>query len=170
MHKGVMYRAMEEAPGIAQREVVALAMERAAALVIRHLDRQRISLTAMLTLGRLYLEGPVRLTALATAEGVSQPAMTQVVQRLERDGLVARLDDPEDGRATLVGITGAGRGHLDELRAARHDRIAVLLATLPADDELTLADAMRTALPILERLRETAARQATSTDPNAGPT
>jgi DNA-binding MarR family transcriptional regulator len=88
--------------------------------------------------------------------------MTQIIQRLERDGLVSRLDDPLDGRATLVGITGAGRARLDELRRARRERTAALLATLAADDEMTLADAMETALPILERLRDIAVREAPS--------
>ena len=35
--------------------------------------------------------------------------MTQLVGRMEREGLVVRLIDPEDGRATLVAITDAGR-------------------------------------------------------------
>jgi DNA-binding MarR family transcriptional regulator len=35
--------------------------------------------------------------------------MTQLVGRLERDGLVVRLIDPDDGRATLVDITDGQR-------------------------------------------------------------
>jgi DNA-binding MarR family transcriptional regulator len=35
--------------------------------------------------------------------------MTQSVGRMEREGLVVRLIDPEDARATLVDITAAGR-------------------------------------------------------------
>jgi DNA-binding MarR family transcriptional regulator len=36
----------------------------------------------------------MRLTALAAAEDTSQPAMTQLVQRMERQGLLQRLSDP----------------------------------------------------------------------------
>ena len=42
--------------------------------------------------------------------------MTQLVSRLEREGLVIRLIDPEDARATLVAITDAGSA----LRAELH--------------------------------------------------
>ena len=68
-----------------------------------------ISLTAASTLRRLEREGPRRLTELAAAEGVTQPAMTQLVTRLEKEGLAARGSDPADGRVVVVSITEAGR-------------------------------------------------------------
>jgi DNA-binding MarR family transcriptional regulator len=89
-------------------------------------------------LGRLNEEGPVRLTALATAAGISQPSMTELVQRLERQGLAIRLIDPEDGRAALVDITNTGRALLDERRRDRRERLAELLTALSPDDEATL--------------------------------
>jgi DNA-binding MarR family transcriptional regulator len=89
-------------------------------------------------LGRLNEEGPVRLTALATAADISQPSMTELVQRLERQGLAIRLIDPEDGRAALVDITNTGRALLDERRRDRRERLAELLTALSPDDEATL--------------------------------
>ena len=72
-------------------------------------DRADLSATAAYALNRVCREGPIRLTTLAAKEGISQPSMTQLIQRLERQGLVTRLADPEDGRATLVGITAQGQ-------------------------------------------------------------
>ena len=72
-------------------------------------DRADLSASAAFALNRVCREGPIRLTALAAKEGVSQPSMTQLIQRLERLGLVARLADPNDGRAALIGITGRGQ-------------------------------------------------------------
>ena len=40
--------------------------------------------------------------------------MTQLIQRLERVGLVTELADPNDGRAALIGITGSGQALLDD--------------------------------------------------------
>ena len=80
----------------------------AASLLVRHLARGA-SLTIRTVLATLAEDGPTRLTALAAATGVSQPAMTQSVGRMEREGLVIRLIDPEDARATLVDVTDAGR-------------------------------------------------------------
>jgi DNA-binding MarR family transcriptional regulator len=107
-----------------------------------------ISLTAASTLRRLEREGPRRLTELATAEGVTQPAMTQLAQRLERDGLAERATDATDGRVVLVRVTQAGRDLLARRRAVRAEHLAALLTNLSQDDEALIA----AALPALERL------------------
>ena len=71
--------------------------------------------------------------------------------------MVVRLIDPEDARATLVAITDAGRALRDELHQSLHERMAELLDRLPADDQATLALAMRVAMPLLQQLTHDAA-------------
>ena len=57
-----------------------------------------LSLTAAATLATLERSGPRRLTSLAAQEGVTQPAMTQLIARLQDSGLVGRdADPPTDG-------------------------------------------------------------------------
>jgi DNA-binding MarR family transcriptional regulator len=109
-----------------------------------------LSLTAMSTLRTLEHEGAHRLSELAAREGVTQPAMTQLVSRLERDGLAERRTDPQDGRVVLVAVTRAGRELLRRRHRARAARLAALLAELPADD----ATAIAAALPALTRLAD----------------
>ncbi|MEW2160679.1 MarR family transcriptional regulator [Streptomyces sp. NPDC007189] len=111
-----------------------------------------MSFTAASTLARLEREGPVRLTVLAVAEGVTQPSMTQLVQRLERQGLARRISDEGDGRVTLVAITDAGRAVLSTRRQARDARLADLVATLPDDDQRALDAAMRIVAPLVQRM------------------
>jgi DNA-binding MarR family transcriptional regulator len=142
------------------REHIAAALNAAAVLLVRHLGYGQ-SLTSNSVLARLD-DGPARLTALAAASGVSQPSMTQLVGRLQREGLVVRLTDPEDGRATLVEISGAGRALLAQLRQSRHDRLTELLTMLSADDGATLSLAMRVALPLIEQLTHHAAERPVS--------
>jgi DNA-binding MarR family transcriptional regulator len=145
------------------REDIALALEESTALLLRHLGEPRdLSLTSAVVLSRIGAEGPVRLTALAAGACVSQPSMTQLVQRLERGGLATRVSDPEDGRGTLVGITDDGRGVLADLRRARRSRLAELMTTLSAEDEATLTLAMHAARPVLQRLIDNAARRRVS--------
>lgn len=92
------------------------------------------------------------MTVLATAAGVSQPSMSQLVQRLEQQGVVTRVSDPDDGRAALIGITDAGQALMaDHLRALR-GRSADLQSTLSAEEEASLTLAMHVALPIVERM------------------
>jgi DNA-binding MarR family transcriptional regulator len=100
---------------------------------------------------------------LAAAEGLSQPSMTQLIQRMERQSLVSRVNDPEDGRAALVYVTETGRALLAQQKNDRHDRLAQLLATLPPEDEASLSLAMHVALPIIRRLIQTATNPASST-------
>jgi DNA-binding MarR family transcriptional regulator len=107
-----------------------------------------ISLTAASTIWRLQREGPWKLTDLAAAEGVSQPAMTQLIQRLEREGLVVRAAEPTDRRVVLIEVTPAGVALLERRRAVRAEHLAALMHDMSAEDEALIA----AALPALERL------------------
>jgi DNA-binding MarR family transcriptional regulator len=154
---------MEQSHPGDSREDIAEALEQASILTTRHMsDQAALSLTAALALGRLNEEGPIRLTTLAAAEGISQPSMTQLIQRLQREGLATRINDPEDGRAALVQITNAGRALLNARRRDRRDRLAELLMALPPEDEATLTLAMHVALPIVRRLIHNATCPASS--------
>ena len=150
---------MEIEPGSDTVVGITEALRVGASLMIRHVARGT-SLTSRNVLEALVTQGPSRLSALAAATGIAQPAMTQLVGRLEREGLVARLIDPEDARATLVTITDLGRATRDELHQSLHRRMAELLDGLPADDQATLALALRVAEPLLRQLTLDAAQRA----------
>jgi DNA-binding MarR family transcriptional regulator len=149
---------MEKEPDSDISVGIAEALRVGTTLMVRHLARGT-SLTSRNVLAALAAEGPSRLTALATATGIAQPAMTQLVGRMEREGLVVRLIDPEDGRATLVAITHAGRALRAEQRQSVRERMVGLLDRLSADDQATLALAMRVAMPLLQQLTRDAAEQ-----------
>jgi DNA-binding MarR family transcriptional regulator len=149
--------------GAEDRDAVAEGLEQLAFFALRHLTNRDISVTAGSTLGRLERNGPARLTDLAADEGITQPSMTQLIQRLERQGLVFRVGDPHDGRVVRVAVTDAGRRLLAERRRDRTARLAELLATLPPQDEQALAAAVRAAEPALRRLVQAASRTARQT-------
>jgi DNA-binding MarR family transcriptional regulator len=142
---------MERAVGVNIRHDIAEALEVAAALLVRQLA-WGTSLTCRSVLATLDDDSPVRLTELAAATGVSQPAMTQLVRRLEREGLVTRLIDPEDARATLVAISDAGSAMRAGLRQSLDQRLVELLSTMSPEEEAALGLAMRVALPLLHQL------------------
>ncbi len=119
-------------------------------LVIRGVSGNRdLSLTAVATLGSLDRRGPQRITTLAAEEGVSQPSMTQLVQRLEQRGLVTRGADPADGRAALVRLTEEGHTALVARRDRNAEKIARLLSDLPESDVQALASALQMVLPAM---------------------
>jgi DNA-binding MarR family transcriptional regulator len=128
-------------------------LDQAMDLTVRFVsNRADLSASAAFALNRVCREGPIRLTTLAAKEGVSQPSMTQLIQRLERQDLVARLADPDDGRAALIGITECGQKLLDDRKRLRRQRLTALLATLTAEEESALWLSARVAFPVLHRL------------------
>ncbi|HEX2902134.1 MAG TPA: MarR family transcriptional regulator [Jatrophihabitans sp.] len=101
-----------------------------------------LSATSITTLDTLNLTGPRRISDLAVSEGVSQPAMTTLVNRLVADGMAAKVADPTDGRATLVRITQAGRRVLSERHAQRTAAIQADLQRLSPQHRRALAEAL----------------------------
>jgi DNA-binding MarR family transcriptional regulator len=128
------------------------ALGRAFEEIVTWLRRSRstsdVSATALSVLDRLDSGGDHRVTDLAVLEGITQPAATTLVNRLEGLGWAARSADPSDGRASLVTITDDGRSRLHLHREERSLRIAERLALLPPEDQA----ALHGALPALRHL------------------
>ncbi len=73
-------------------------------------------------------EGPKRFNELRRlVDGISQRMLTLTLRGLERDGLVTREPDPDDGRATLIHLTARARTFrpvADEVLANLEARVA----------------------------------------------
>jgi DNA-binding MarR family transcriptional regulator len=139
----------------AEDAAVVAGFERFYEALRRLTPRSELSLTAASTLRRLERSGPHRLCELYAPEGVSQPAMTQLVTRLEKEGLAERGGDPADGRAVVVRITAAGRAAVARRREGRAQALSALMSGLSATDHAAIA----AALPALERLSDLVAEQ-----------
>jgi DNA-binding MarR family transcriptional regulator len=97
-------------------------------------------------------DSPCRITQLAQTEALAQPTVTQLVDKLEGRGLVARARSGEDARVVMVEITGAGAERLEEVRAEIRASMREALADLP-DAELTeLVHAAETLGGLIEKL------------------
>lgn len=118
------------------------ALARVASWVRRVTPRDALNAVALSALDALATEGPQRVTDLVARERISQPGMTSVVNRLAEAGLVERNADPQDGRATLVTITDAGRAHLAAFHAARVATFAEHVSRLPGHHQQALHDAV----------------------------
>jgi DNA-binding MarR family transcriptional regulator len=86
--------------------------------------------------------GPVTIGALADADRCSQPTMSSAVQTLCRRGWASKTPNPEDGRSSLVALTGAGRQVLGDARRKRADVVVGLFAADHEHDERDLATAV----------------------------
>jgi DNA-binding MarR family transcriptional regulator len=63
----------------------------------------------------------VRITELSSDVLLTQPGISRLIVRLEAAGLVERIDDPDDGRACRIRLTGAG-AHAQRDVGRRHGR------------------------------------------------
>ncbi|WP_018686192.1 MarR family winged helix-turn-helix transcriptional regulator [Actinokineospora enzanensis] len=75
-------------------------------------------------LSRLDKQGVSSTSVLAAAERVRPQSMAATVAGLEKQGLVQREPDPEDGRRQLITLTEAGRNRIEGDRQARREWLA----------------------------------------------
>jgi DNA-binding MarR family transcriptional regulator len=88
------------------------------------------------------------LAELAAEEGISPPALSGNVDRLERAGLLARVRSTEDRRRVGLQLTDDGVKLLRRIRARRTTWLAGRLGELDAAD----LDALAAATPALRKL------------------
>ena len=83
------------------------------------------------------------LSELAEREGVSKPAMSAHLKRLEEAGWIVRDDEAHDDRRRVgLFVTDAGARALDEVRRERNDLLMQRLARLSAAERDALASAI----------------------------
>jgi DNA-binding MarR family transcriptional regulator len=90
------------------------------------------------------------LAELAAEEGISPPALSGHVDRLERAGLIERVRSSQDRRRVGLALTDEGIRLLRRIRARRTTWLAERLGEL----DPTQLDAVAAAAPALRRLLE----------------
>jgi DNA-binding MarR family transcriptional regulator len=106
-----------------------------------------LSLARFRVLNALHSAGRIRMNELSAALGVVPRTVTTIIDALEKEGMVTRLPDPADRRATLLELTGEGLSQLGRLRAMHDSAAADLFDVLTAAEKDQLAG-------LLQRLQE----------------
>lgn len=119
-------------------------------ILIRLPSIEKLSFTTLSVLHTLTRKSPMRLTELTATEQITQSAITQLVTRLERDGLVERRSDPKDGRVVLVHITEQGTNVIHSRRLDRMEQLSKFMDGLTPEERQAIASA----IPALRRLVE----------------
>lgn len=87
-------------------------------------------------------QGPLALGEIAARQSCVRSNMTQLIDRLEADGLVRRVADPADRRSVRAELTEAGRERHAAGRQVMDLAEARFNACVPAADRATLAQAL----------------------------
>jgi MarR family transcriptional regulator, organic hydroperoxide resistance regulator len=101
--------------------------------------------TDLQILNLLDLRGPMTPRALADLTGLTTGGVTVVLDRLEKQKLIARRPNPADRRSLLVEIPKAGMARLSAFYRSSQHATEVVLDTF-TDDELDTATRLLAAL------------------------
>lgn len=106
--------------------------------------------TSVAALATIERHGPLTPSEIAEIERVKRPTITRTLGCLEREGLIDRAPDPQDGRSSLISVNGTGRERLRRLRGRKNAYLARRMRGMSAEEVETLERAAE----ILERMRE----------------
>ena len=102
----------------------------------------------------LFTNGPERMSAMASALGVSLATATGVVDRLVEKDMVTREGDPNDRRVVLIRLSDKGEKLIAGLWQLARDNAEVLLRALDQRQLQLLNEALRALLEAGEAVRE----------------
>jgi MarR family transcriptional regulator, organic hydroperoxide resistance regulator len=102
--------------------------------------RHGIALADLHALRVLELTGAVPVSHLGGELGLARSSATNLVDRLERAGLVERSTDRQDRRVTLVRLSKAGLEALESFEMVRQSDLVPRLLSLDEAERATFAD------------------------------
>ena len=103
-------------------------------------SRYGISLGDLHAVRLLARMGPSPISKYGDELGVPRSTITNLVDRLERVGLVERLPSPTDRRVTLVQLAPAGRKAVEETSPFKESEVGRRLLALDPAGQAALAD------------------------------
>jgi DNA-binding MarR family transcriptional regulator len=109
-------------------------------------DNGGVSLPQMAVLTMLRERGPLTLSSLAGAVGVSAPAMSQLIDRMVQHGLVSREQDAADRRRTRLTATARSEALMERISQARRGHFERALGELPPELSRALSSALESVL------------------------
>ena len=121
----------------------------------RHWCRQDLSIAHVHAL-TLLADGPLSMTRLAEALGVSLPNATGIVGRMAERGLVERTHDELDRRVVHVALSAHGRAAIEEAAETRARRLAAIVEALTPEQQERCLAALRDLRSAAERVGFTA--------------
>ena len=101
-----------------------------------------LSLAQMNVLLHLYFRGPSEVMTLTDLMQVSPAGASQMVERMVQQGLVRRVETPEDRRVREVHLTEQGKMAVEASIAPRRQWMEALMARLTDEQEAAIAEAL----------------------------
>ncbi len=95
-------------------------------------------------------QGSTNLGGLAAALGVTSTNTTGIIDRLVKQGLVSREENPENRRMLLLRVTGKGEELVARLRERRRGYLSEVLGRMTRDELSILAQSLTTLIKAVD--------------------
>ncbi|MBI0331068.1 MarR family winged helix-turn-helix transcriptional regulator [Burkholderia plantarii] len=128
-----------EDPSIHPLKLVGLTTRLYTRVVDRPLRELGFAMSQVPVLSLLKAAGALSQAELARRMQVEQPSMAQLLNRMERDGLVCRVADPADKRSRLISLTEDADRKLPEGKAVLDEASRIALDGFSDDERRQLA-------------------------------
>ena len=98
------------------------------------IQKTGLSYSQMMSLFYLNRNQNVAINALASYLGISNPAVSQMIDKLVQSGLVRRIDNPYDRRGKLLELTKNGNAMVSQAKIAHHQWIQAITETIQPEE------------------------------------
>jgi len=126
--------------------LLAKAYQRACALYKEEFDSYDLTPQQFGVLAFLWIEDGLSQAELSARSQIDRTTVGGIIDRLEKEGLVERANDPDDRRAFKVMLSEKGKAMEDELCAIANSVLEKVIAPLTAVEHATL-------VRLLEKIR-----------------
>lgn len=116
-----------DTPTSPEQAVIFLLMQAARRLKTRH-PEDLVDPSSFPLARQLMCTDAMRVSDLAATIGLDASTVSRQIKQLEDKGLLERMPDPADGRASPVRLTDAGRATMQAAFQRRFERIQAILA------------------------------------------
>jgi DNA-binding MarR family transcriptional regulator len=100
------------------------------------------SMSQLGALMAIHRMGTSAVSVLGNELGISNAAVSQMLDRLVQEGMISRTEDPDDRRVKQISLTERGQQMLQESLRARHSWISELAETLSESEKQEICQAL----------------------------
>jgi DNA-binding MarR family transcriptional regulator len=104
-----------------------------------HLNNSDLTIQQFFTMASIYRKESPKMTDLAKELGVTMGNVTALVERLVKQGYLARSGDTEDRRVVRISLTPKGRKIVNKAKELRQKKMRYIVNKINAKDQKALA-------------------------------
>lgn len=103
-------------------------------------------------IGFIYRNQALTATEIAKKLNMEKGSLTTLIDQLEESGLVARHDNPDDRRKTLIRLTDAGKAEMEDTINCSIQSLHNILADTKPEELQKFSDSLRYAIDFMQKI------------------